>query len=261
MRFRKIDRYLLLLAGLFVLAVLRRTDLPGEEVLPDVYRATIHNHLLAQASGALAQPELEIARLRSELEASRHQVRQLRQQLNSRQELGRFFREIEWRTPPVALPAWVFKVESDVYRRVFTIDRGRSGRIGAGMPVVVGKALLGRVELVQRRQATVRRVDDPGFRIEVEIAVGTGDTEEYARGIAVGDGDRGLEVRFLRAAGGLTQGMPVFTSAHDPQVPPGLLVGWIAGVEDTERDGVLEVSVTPAASLGRLAQVEVLRIG
>ena len=29
MRFRKIDRYLLLLAGFFVLAVLRRTDLPG----------------------------------------------------------------------------------------------------------------------------------------------------------------------------------------------------------------------------------------
>ena len=39
------------------------------------------------------------------------------------------------------------------------------------------------------------------FRIEVEIALEHG----YARGIAVGSGDRGMDVRFLRGAGGCSR--------------------------------------------------------
>lgn len=256
MRFRKIDRFLLLLAGFFVLAVLRRSDLPGEEVLPDLYRAAIHEPLLAQASGALAGPEQRLVRLESELASAKHEIAQLKQQLSSRQELAHFLRGIEWPREPVAHPAWVFAVDSDVYVRNFQINVGRSSHVAPGMPVVTGKALLGRVRTVHRRIATVRRVDDPNFRIEVEIAHDGG----YARGVAVGTGARGLEVRFLRAAGKLKKGTPAFTSSHDPAVPPGLLVGWIESVEDTERDAVFEVSLTPAASLGRLAQVEVLEL-
>jgi rod shape-determining protein MreC len=258
MRIRKIDRYLLLLAGLFVLAVLRRSDLPGEEVLPDLYRTTVHRPLLAQAANALAGDEQEGTRLRSELEAARREIAELKMQLSSREKLGAYFREIEWPRRPVAIPAWVFSVERDAYRRTFRIDAGTAAGISDGMPVVVGKALLGQVIEAQRRQSIVRRVDDPGFRIEVEVTVGPG---EFARGIAVGDGARGLDVRFLRAAGELQAGAPVFTTAHVEQVPPGLLVGWIDEVEDTERDGVLEVSLTPAAYLGRLSQVEVLKAG
>ncbi len=256
MRYRKIDRYLLLLAGLFVLAILQRSDLPGEEVLPDIYRAVVHQPLLAGAAGALAEPELELTRLRSELEASKFRILQLKQQLSSRKELGRFLRAISWRTPPVAIPGWVIVVDPDPYRRMFQIDRGTSAGVADGQAVVVGKALLGRVVSVWQRGATVRRVDDPMFRIEVEIALEHG----YARGIAVGSGDRGMDVRFLRGAGGIKPGALVFTSAYDEFIPAGLLVGRIDEVEDENRDAVLEVSVTPAASLGRLSQVEVLKL-
>ena len=127
MRFRKIDRYLLLLAGFFVLAVLRRTDLPGEEVLPDLYRAAIHEPLLAQASGALAAPEQRLARLEAELASAKHEIAQLKDQLSSRQELARFLRGIEWPRDPVVQPAWVFSVESDVYRRTLPIYALGSG--------------------------------------------------------------------------------------------------------------------------------------
>ena len=260
MRFRKIDRYLLLLAGLFVLAILRRTDLPGEEVLPDVYRAVVHQPLLAQASGALSEGEQEVVRLRSRLEAANHRIRQLEQQLSSRKELGRFLSKMSWRRPPVAIPAWVFSVDPDVYRRSFQIDKGAKAGIRTKMPVVVGKALLGRVVKTDRRTAVVRRVDDPVFRIEVEIPIGKDGKQGYVRGIAIGSGDRGLGVRFLRGVGGVTPGAAVFTSAHDKNIPAGLLVGWIDEVTDADRDSVLEVTVTPAASLGRLSQVEVLKI-
>jgi rod shape-determining protein MreC len=255
MRYRRIDRYLLVLAGLFVLAILRRTDLPGEEVLPDLYRATIHQPLLAQATDALAEPELEFVRLRSELEVARHEIERLKGQLEARDELRGFFRAIRWPEPPVAIPGWVFSVETDAWRRTFRISCGTEDQVESGLPVVTGKALLGLVLVAQRRQSVVRRVDDPGFRIDVELESGDG----FARGVAHGTGNGGLELRFLRAARELERGTRVFTSSYDPLVPPGLLVGLVEDVEDPERDGVWEVAVTPAASLGRLAQVEVLR--
>jgi len=255
MRFRKIDRFLLLLTGLFVLRVLRSTDLPGEEVLPDIYQATIHTPLLAQAAKAGAEPELELARLRSELASARFDVTALKNQLNARTELQAFFREIRWPRPPVAIPGFVFQVESDVYRRTFRIDCGQADGVEDGMPVVTGTALLGVVVNVYRRQAIVRRVDDPNFRIEVQIETGEG---KYARGIAHGTGNKGLDVRYLRAAAALRPGARVFTGAYDEGVPPGLLVGTVEQVDDEERDGMLEVRMAPAAALGHLAQVEVL---
>ncbi|MHC4341773.1 MAG: rod shape-determining protein MreC [Planctomycetota bacterium] len=257
MRFRKIDRYLLLLAGLFVLAILVRGDLPGEEVLPDVYRATIHAPLLAQASEALAEPELEVVRLKSELAAAKFQIRQLKEQMSARRELGQFLRAIEWQSPPVAIPGWVFAVGSDAYRRTFRIDCGSSAGVGRSMPVVTGKALLGVVKTVTLHGATVLRVDDPEFRIEVELPMGE---DRYVRGVAHGTGDRGFEVRFVRAPRSLQPGTPVFTSSYNEEIPPGLLVGEIEEVEDQEQDGVLEVQGTPAASLGRFAQIEVLKL-
>lgn len=257
MRFRKIDRYLLLLAGLFVLAILVRGDLPGEEVLPDVYRATVHRPLLAQAAEALAEPELEIVRLRSELAAANFQIRQLKEQMSARRELGEFLRPIQWRSPPAAIPGWVFAVDSDTYRRTFKIDCGSGDGVGRNMPVVTGKALLGVVKDVKLHESTVLRVDDPEFRIEVELPIAE---NRYARGVAHGTGDRGFEVRFVRAARSLQPGTPVFTSSYSKEIPGGLLVGEIEEVEDQESDGVLEVRGTPAASLGRFAQIDVLRL-
>ena len=257
MRFRKIDRYLLLLTGLFVLAVLRPTDLPGEEVLPDVYRAAIHQPFLAQAANVVAEPELELAELRSELEAARFQVRALKTQLNARAELQAYFREVRWPNPPVAIPGFVFQVESDVYRRTFRVACDQSEGVGAGMPVVTGKALLGVVILVLKHHSVVRRVDDPNFRIEVQVDAGD---DAYVPGVAVGTGSKGLEVLYLRAAGRIKVGAKVFTSSHDEFVPAGLLVGTVESVDDEERDGMLEVRVKPAAALGHLAQVDVLKL-
>ena len=96
MRFRKIDRYLLLLAALFVLAVLKRTDLPGEEVLPDVYQATVHQPLLAQAAAAANDGALDIVALRAELAARQREIRQLRQQLETTRKQAGYLRELRW---------------------------------------------------------------------------------------------------------------------------------------------------------------------
>jgi cell shape-determining protein MreC len=255
MRFRKLDRYLLVLALLFVLAALRRTGLPGEEMLPDLYRVAVHGPLLAPLAQAASAGELDTVALKSELEVARREITLLKEQLTRRDELARYFGELQWEGRPRAVPGWVCAVDADTFQRNLRISVGVREGVAAGQPVVEGKALLGLVFAVEPHLAFVRRVDDPGFRLEVEVETAKG----VDRGVARGLGDRGLEVAFLRRADAIAAGNPVFTSRYHPDVPPGLLVGWVESVKDLDRDDILEVSVTPAAALGRWAQVHVLR--
>jgi rod shape-determining protein MreC len=148
----------------------------------------------------------------------------------------------------------VFAVDADPYRRIFQIDRGTREGVQTGQAIVVGRALLGVAIDAKPNFTTIRRIDDPSFLIEVEIETADG----VLSGIAQGDADRGLEVRFVRQTSALREGDAVFTSRYDAKVPPGLLVGRVAAIRDIDQDGMHEVSVAPAAMAGRWAQVEVL---
>ena len=255
MRLRKIDRYLLVLALFFLLAVLRRDDMPGEEVLPDLFRVAVHRPVLAPIAQAANGEVLEQTALRSELEAARREIRVLKEQVQRRDELARFFRELKWEGRPEALPGWVISVDSDAFTRKFHLSVGSAEGAKAGQPVVEGKALLGLLVAVEPNTSIARRVDDRGFGLKVGIAPARG----VERGVASGNGDGALEGELVRKAQAVKEGDPVFTSRYHGDVPPGLLVGWVESVEDLDRDDILEVTVQPAAALGRWAQVEVLR--
>jgi rod shape-determining protein MreC len=254
MRFQRIHRYLLLLVALFVLAILRRKDLPGEEMLPDAYRAVVARPLLEPLAVAAHDGAIDAVELKSRLAVAELRVRELTEQLERAHEVERYFDKLRWEAPARAVPAWVFQVDADEYRRTFDIDRGTRSGIRAGMPVVTGTALLGVVLDAKANFATVRRVDDPSFRLEVEIE-GEG---EVVRGVARGDGDRGVDVRYVPRARELRKGQKAFTSRYHPLIPPGLYVGDIATVQDVDEDGLQEVALVPAAALGRLALVHVL---
>jgi len=254
MRIQRFHRYLLVLAALFVLAVLVRDDLPGEEMLPDAYRAAVGRPLVQPLAVAVHDGAVDAAEMRSRLAVAERQVRELTEQLERAHELERYFGQLRWEAPARAVPAWVFSVEADDYRRAFKIDRGTSSGVNVGMPVVAGRALLGVVMHADGNIATVRRVDDPSFRIEVEIE-GEG---EVVRGVARGDGDRGVDVRFVPRATALRKGLKAFTSRYHVQIPPGLYVGDVSDVADVDEDGLQEVALLPAAALGRLSQVHVL---
>jgi rod shape-determining protein MreC len=254
MRFQRLNRYLLLLAALFVVCVLVRKNLPGEEVLPDAYRAAVGKPFLEPAAAALHGAAVEEAGLRARLASAERRNRELTEQLERTHEVERYFEKLRWEVPARALPAWVFAVDIDEYRRTFQIGRGSSDGIEPGMPVVTGTALLGIVLTVTANTATVRRVDDPSFRLEVEIE-GEG---EVVRGVARGDGHRGIDVRYVPRARALVKGQKAFTSRYHERIPPGLYVGEVESIEDLDEDGLQEVALAPAAALGRNALVHVL---
>ncbi len=255
MRLRRIDRYLLLLAVLFVVAILKTTGFPGEEIVADVYRAAIFRPLLAQAARSAAEDELALVRLRSELETARRDITRLREELENTRRLRGYFEALRWDAAPIARPASVVTVDADPFRRSFVIDVGRGESVAAGLPVVTGTALLGLVSTVEANLAFVTRVDDPNFRIEVEIETESGPLAC----VAEGTGERTMALRLLRGARDLKAGLPVFTSSYHKLVPPGLLVGTLEVSGDEANPGARQVRLVPAASLVRLAQVEVLR--
>lgn len=253
MRFRRIDRYLLLLAALFALAVLVDRDLPGETLLPDAYEALVHRPLLAGAAGAVHGAEVDVVALKSELKAARRGIEELKEQVRATRELGAYFRTLKWDATPQAIGAWVIMVEPDVFRQRFRINRGARDGLKTGMPVVTGHALLGVVAGVEESKAYVQRVDDPVLRLEVEVR-----SKDRAIPAVAHGADGKLELHLAQTAKGLAPGDDVFTTRYHEYIPPGLLVGTIETVEDLDEDGTLEIQVTPAAALGRWSQVDVL---
>src|SRR5512134_3047436 len=99
MRFQRLNRYLLLLAALFVVSVLVRKNLPGEEVLPDAYRAALGKPFLQPAAAALHGGAVEEAELRSRLAAAERRNRELTEQLERTHEVERYFEKLRWETP------------------------------------------------------------------------------------------------------------------------------------------------------------------
>jgi len=246
--------YPLLLAGLFVLAAVRRSDLPGEDVLPELYRRAIFQPILAQVA-----PEPggdEAARLRDELAAARHELREAREELAKSSALDAHLRGLEeWDGRTRRLRARVlFREPERDGIRAFRIDRGERDGVRLGMAVVDGVAMVGAVSKVEPAQSIVQRVDDGNFRLEVEIEAKGG----AVAGIAYGDTGGFLDVRFLRRADGVEPGAAVFTTAYRREVPRGLLVGRVDRVRDADRDDVFEASVEAAAALRPLARVEVI---
>jgi len=252
MRIRRVHAFALLLAGLFALAAVARRDLPGEGVLPAVYAKAVHAPLLAP----LAPAPDAAARLRAELDAALRENRELRAQLQKERALfGQLAELPDWEGRVRALPASVFCVAPRKDNEgTFLVTRGSDDGVREGMAVVDGPLLLGVVVHVEAGQARVRRADDRAFALEVEVEAADGPV----RGVAVGDGRGGLEVRYVRGAARLAAGAPVFTSAYLPEIPRGLLVGRVEAVTDVDHDEVLEVTVEAAAAVEPLARVQVL---
>lgn len=262
MRLARIDRYLLLLAALFGLALLRSRSFPGEDVLPDLFGAVVQGPALANLAASEEGKAQKKVSLESWIAVLRRENRDLRGQVNQARALRKHFDTMKWPNPPRAVSAWVVGSEPDPWLRYFRVrpNSGDGIRItGEGaharLAVVTGRALLGAVIYVDnRRLCTVRRIDDARFRVEGEIKLG----DKMIRGLVVGDGEQTLSMRFSQRAKLLKPGMDVFTSAYDVDIPAGLLIGRIASVEDVNGNGAMDVKIRPAAAFVRLGQVDIL---
>ena len=226
--------------------------LPGEGILPAVYRSWIYMPFFAPVQPGPAELSPEARAL---LAIKDREIVELKGLLANQRRASRFFERLEWRPPVKATPAWIVGVEPDPYRRFFRIHIPSGGASKEGTPVTAGEALVGVVASNAAGDPAVRRVDDTGFKLSVEILAG----EEHLQGIATGTQPGSLRVEYVRGTAPVEVGAPIFTTAYDARIPPGLLIGWVTSVDDENRDGILEIRAQVAALQRHLSQVEILR--
>lgn len=125
----------------------------------------------------------------------------------------------------ITVPQLTAKIVSDRdtgIERIIEIDRGSADGVVAGMPVVVGSGLVGRVlDVYSNDRSTLRLLSDPRFTVGVS-GVLSGETA-----LATGDGDdRPLRVD-VQAQGlvNIADGERFETNAFSERFPPDIPVG------------------------------------
>lgn len=154
-----------------------------------------------------------------------------------------------------AVPRLTAKIVSDRdtgIERIIEIDRGTADGVAAGMPVIVGSGLVGRIlDAYGDHRSTLRLVSDPRFSVGVSGVI-SGETA-----LATGDGD-GRPLRVEVQAQGLVDiadGERFETNAFSERFPPDIPVG-VFRFDDVSNTATLE----PFVDLEGLVFVSVLLI-
>jgi rod shape-determining protein MreC len=136
------------------------------------------------------------------------------------------------------------------------INRGSGDGVKVGMSVRTAAGLVGRVVRVTGGRSVVRLVTDPSFRFGVQLA------RLGYRGIAQGSGEDGtLEVKEgIDKDTAVRRGDEVVTAAalEDRTIPPGIPVGRVDRVGETDDRTEQTLVIEPYADLRSLSFVSVL---
>ena len=136
---------------------------------------------------------------------------------------------------------------------VFYIDKGARDGLKPDMAVITADGIVGKVRDVFPHTTQVLAVNDPtsGAGVILETT--------RIRGILKGDASGRLEVVGVTADQRIKPGENVLTAGGDMIFPRGLPVGVVEKVlRDPDRDGLVDILLTPAAHLNRLDEVLVI---
>jgi len=191
--------------------------------------------------------ETEVRELRMRLdllEETKRQNRRLHLLLAMKQEQG-------WQE---AVGARVVAVHRGPAARTLILNRGSRHGLGPDMPVVTADGVVGRIVTAGPGTSKVQLVNDPAAATAVVFER----SRDQAAGIAAGGKGPGLEVRYISNLADVRPGDLARTSGLEGIYPPGLPVGTAVSVQD-RADLMKKIELLPAAALGRLEEVLVLR--
>ena len=204
-------------------------------------------------------------RLEAEYEALSLENQQLSLQLNSAQEAvrenERLKNQLDARSRYESLDpifARVIAREPGQWFETFSINRGKSDGVGAGMSVVNGDGLIGRVYEAGMNYAKVICIVDS--RSAVACMVQSTRDNGIMRGrVAATSTDAACYIYYLPSLNSVMPGDTVITSGTDSLFPKGLHIGTITAISmDAGSEGNYAV-VTPSVDFRHIEEVFVLR--
>lgn len=143
------------------------------------------------------------------------------------------------------------------FERAITINKGTSQGIVAGMPIVAGDGLVGKVTDASRTQATVTLIDSPG------LGVGVRTEKSREQAVTQGrSGDRLLRLGFIdNPRAPIEVGELLFTAGSDGAAyPADVPVARVVRIDRDRGDLDPDVFVEPLVDLDKLIYVKALRM-
>lgn len=124
-------------------------------------------------------------------------------------------------------------------------------RIPADTPAIASTGVIGRVIHSEGRRCWIELITHPVAAVAIQTLDGR------VQGLAVGSDTGELEIQFIPRQAELMRGDELVTSGADGIYPPGLLVGTVTAVRESDK-AFLEVRIEPAAALATVRVVLLL---
>lgn len=142
----------------------------------------------------------------------------------------------------------------DPFSRKFTLNKGSSQGVQAGMPVIDEKGVIGQVTRVYLLSSEVSAITDKDMALPVQ------NLRTGMRSIAYGDAAvaGALELRFMPANADVKESDQLITSGLDGVYPPGLSVARVIQVERRAESTFARIVCEPVSGLNSGRQVLLL---
>lgn len=146
--------------------------------------------------------------------------------------------------------AQLMRVELDPHTHLVEINRGSSEGVYVGQPVLDAEGIMGQVDTVGPRSASVRLLSDPSHAIPVES------NRNGLRAVALGSGDpQRLELAHVPGDAEIREGDLFIASGLGGTFPRGYPVAEVASVDTDAGEPFARVTARPAAELDRSRKV------
>lgn len=202
----------------------------------------------------------EAAILREENRRLRQEVEELRARVVSLQEAERENRNLREQLgfkqayPAYdLLPAEVVGRDPSNYLRFLTIDKGSDDGVRPGAVIVVPQGLVGRVVTLGSNFSKVMLITDPSSSVNVLLQ------GSRATGVATGQMDGSLLIKYIPQGEAVHLGDMVLTSGLGGNFPKGLIVGQVTRVKRKDIELFQEAQAESLIDFRRLEVVYVIR--
>lgn len=133
------------------------------------------------------------------------------------------------------------------------LDRGEADGIAVGAAVVAPEGVVGQIFHVSPHAARVLLITDHNSGADALVQ------RSRVRGIAEGNVDGTIGLKFIKRTDDVQIGDKVVTSGLDGIFPKGFLIGEVTGVDKRGQSMFQSIDVTPVVSFGRLEEIMVSR--
>ncbi len=204
----------------------------------------------------LADLQEENERLKAENEELKHENVIASQQVAELERLRELLEldDVYADYPKVA--ARVIGKETGNWFSIFTIDKGAKDGIGLGMNVICDGGLVGCVTYVGEKYAKITAIinDDSNvsakFASTSDVCIVHGDLKQFESGM--------IRVTNINVDANVKEGDMLLTSQISDKYVPGILIGYVSGIEDDGNKLTKSAWVTPIVDFSQMEEVLVI---